>query len=180
MATLEKRIKSLAEHTATVIKNLKVKQGNLANLTTNEKDSLVGALNELKGLIANAGASIDDTQASADTVYSATKVEALINTAITDLVNGAGSDSDTLKELADKIGALAQADNGLVSALASQSFSSQQQAQARTNIDAVSTAQLSAVDTKATEAKTTADTLTTNIGNTDRDFVADFNTIYNA
>ena len=65
----------------------------------------------------------------------ATKDE--LTQAITDLINGADADSDTLKELADKITALAQADNGLVNATQAQSFTVEQQKQARTNIAAL-------------------------------------------
>lgn len=65
----------------------------------------------------------------------ATKDE--LTQAIVDLINGADADSDTLKELADKITALAQADNGLVNATQAQSFDTDQQKQARTNIAAL-------------------------------------------
>lgn len=65
----------------------------------------------------------------------ATKDE--LTQAVTDLINGADTDSDTLKELADKITALAQADNGLVNATQAQSFTVEQQKQARTNIAAL-------------------------------------------
>lgn len=65
----------------------------------------------------------------------ATKDE--LTQAVTDLINGADADSDTLKELADKITALAQADNGLVNATQAQSFTVEQQKQARTNIAAL-------------------------------------------
>lgn len=65
----------------------------------------------------------------------ATKDE--LTQAVTDLINGADADSDTLKELADKITALAQADNGIVSAAKAQSFDAEQQKQARTNIAAL-------------------------------------------
>lgn len=70
----------------------------------------------------------------------ATKVE--LTQAITDLINGADADADTLKELADKITALAQADNGLVGVTQDQGFTEEQKAQGRSNLDAVSTADL--------------------------------------
>ena len=68
----------------------------------------------------------------------ATKNE--LTEAITDLINGADADSDTLKELADKITALAQADKGLVSATSAQEFEETNKEIARKNIDAVSKA----------------------------------------
>lgn len=72
----------------------------------------------------------------------ATKVE--LTKAVTDLINGADADSDTLKELADKITALAQTDEGLVNVTVAQEFTVEQKAQARSNIDAVSTSELEA------------------------------------
>nr|WP_241879642.1 hypothetical protein [Psychrobacter sp. PraFG1]UNK06469.1 hypothetical protein MN210_08220 [Psychrobacter sp. PraFG1] len=68
----------------------------------------------------------------------ATKNE--LTKAITDLINGADADSDTLKELADKITALAQADKGLVSATSAQEFKETNKQIARKNIDAVAQA----------------------------------------
>jgi hypothetical protein len=165
--TLELRIKALAEQVASTIKAINAKVGNTAALSTTDKTSLVAALNELKSNISALPAPssvIDDTSASASKTYSSTKITALITTAVANLINGAGSDSDTLKELADKIVALAQTDTGLVSVALSQAFSDSQKAQARSNIGAASATDLTA--------------LTTNVGNTDRDFVADFNTAY--
>lgn len=165
--TLELRIKALAEQAANTIKAVNAKIGNTANLSTTDKTSLVAALNELKAnIIALPAPSsvIDDDTASLSKTYSSTKINSLISTAVANLINGAGSDSDTLKELADKIVALAQTDTGLVSVALAQAFNDTQKAQARTNIGAASAADLA--------------TLTTNVGNTDRDFVADFNTAY--
>ena len=164
---LELRIKALAEQVASTIKAVNAKVGNTASLTTTDKTSLVAALNELKATITTLPAPstvIDDATASASKTYSSTKITSLINTAVANLINGAGSDTDTLKELADKIVALAQTDTGLVSVALAQAFSDAQKAQARTNIGAASAADLAV--------------LTANVGNTDRDFVADFNTAY--
>jgi hypothetical protein len=165
--TLELRIKSLAEQVASTIKAVNAKVGNTAALSTTDKTSLVAALNELKtNILALPAPSslIDDTTASLSKTYSSTKITALITTAVANLINGAGSDSDTLKELSDKIVALAQTDTGLVSVALVQAFTAPQKAQARDNIGAASATDLAA--------------LTTNVGNTDRDFVADFNTAY--
>jgi hypothetical protein len=165
--TLELRIKALAEQVASTIKAINAKVGNTAALSTTDKTSLVAALNELKTNI-NAlpapSSVIDDTTASLSKTYSSTKITSLITTAVANLINGAGSDSDTLKELADKIVALAQTDTGLVSVALVQAFTAPQKTQARDNIGAASATDLAA--------------LTTNVGNTDRDFVADFNTAY--
>lgn len=66
---------------------------------------------------------------------------------------------EDLSDLADSILALVQADNWLISAVAVQAFSEIQKTQARTNIWAIASS---------------------DVGNTDRDFVTDFNNIYNA
>ena len=165
--TLELRIKALAEQAANTIKSVNAKIGNTANLSTTDKTSLVAALNELNAAISALPAPssvIDDATASTSKTYSSTKINSLITTAVANLINGAGSDSDTMKELADKIVALAQTDTGLVSVALAQAFNDTQKAQARINIGAASATDLAA--------------LTNNVGNTDRDFVADFNTAY--
>ena len=66
---------------------------------------------------------------------------------------------NALNELADKIAASAQANNGLVSASQSQAFNEQQKAQARSNIDVYSKAE---------------------IGNINTNFVTTINTTYNS
>jgi hypothetical protein len=165
--TLELRIKALAEQVASTIKAVSAKIGNTANLSTTDKTSLVAALNELKANITYLpvpSSVIDDATASTSKTYSSTKITSLITTAVANLINGAGSDSDTLQELADKIVALAQTDTGLVSTALAQAFNDTQKAQARTNIGAASATDLAA--------------LTTKVGNADRDFVADFNAAY--
>lgn len=165
--TLELRIKALAEQTANIIKAVNAKVGNTASLTTTDKTTVVAALNELRAnllALPTPSSIIDDATASASKTYSSTKINSLISTAVANLINGAGADSDTLKELADKIVALAQTDNGLVSTALAQAFTAIQKTQARDNIGAASAADLAA--------------LTTNVGNTDRDFVADFNAAY--
>ena len=129
-----------------VSNTLKANQGDLTKLNTADKTSLVKALNELKNTIDNK-TSIDDSQNTAGNTWSAAKISNEITTAITNLINGADVSSDTLKELADKIVALAQADNGLVSASQSQSFTAQQKAQARTNIDVYSKAEIGDINT---------------------------------
>ena len=129
-----------------VSNTLKANQGDLTKLNTADKTSLVNALNELKNTIDNK-TSIDDSQNTAGNTWSAAKISNEITTAITNLINGADASSDTLKELADKIAALAQADNGLVSANQLQAFTEQQKAQARSNIDVYSKAEIGDINT---------------------------------
>lgn len=125
---------------------LKGNQGDLTKLNTADKTSLVNAFNELKTTIDNKTA-VNDSQTTTSNTWSATKISNEITTAITNLINGADVSSDTLKGLADKIAALAQADSGLVSASQSQSFTAQQKAQARSNIDVYSKAEIGDIST---------------------------------
>ena len=125
---------------------LKGNQGDLTNLSTADKTSLVNALNELKTTIDNKS-SINDSQATTTNTWSATKISNEITTAIANLINGADVSSDTLKELADKIATLAQSDNGLVSANQAQAFTAAQKLQARDNIDVYSKAEIGDINT---------------------------------
>lgn len=78
---------------------------------------------------------IDDAVTAANKVWSSTKTQAQITAAVTALLNGAGVADDTLKELADKILALAQADNGLLSFAAQQVLTAPQLVQAWANLE---------------------------------------------
>lgn len=138
--TLNEKIQQGFERVVALLKlvrdDLQGKVGTLAQLNTTQKSNLVSALNELKDAI-DGFSQIDDSGAtSASKIWSSQKTEAVINGAMAALINGAGSDGDTLKELADKITALAQADSGLVSTT-TQYFTDAQKAQARANIGAV-------------------------------------------
>ena len=150
MAVLTQSINDGFAQITTLLKQvnntLKGNQGDLTKLSTADKTSLVNALNELKTTIDNK-TSINDGQTTTANTWSATKISNEIATAITNLINGADASSDTLKELADKIAALAQADNGLVSANQLQAFTEQQKAQARTNIDVYSKAEIGDINT---------------------------------
>lgn len=174
------------------VKGLLAKIGDLGALTTTQKASLVGALNELKTGI-DAAVKIDDAKTQAGTTWSSTKINSAINAAISALVSGAPEALDTIKEVADAINtnkdaitALQQIAAGHVKFDAAQTLNDTQKQQARANIDAVSAAQLAATDTKADKgvqdaatAKTAAEkangdltTFKTNIGDTTVDFAA--------
>lgn len=150
MAVLTQSINEGFAQITTLLKQvnnaLKSNQGDLTKLSTANKTSLVNALNELKTTIDNKP-SINDSQTTSANTWSATKISNEITQAITNLINGADTSSDTLKELADKIVALAQADNGLVSANQAQAFNEQQKAQARSNIDVYSKAEIGDINT---------------------------------
>ena len=150
MAVLTQSINDGFAQITTLLKQvnttLKGNQGDLTKLSTADKTSLVNALNELKTTIDNK-TSINDSQATTANTWSATKISNEITQAINTLINGADSSSDDFKELADKITALAQVDNGLVSANQAQAFTEQQKAQARSNIDVYSEAEIGDINT---------------------------------
>lgn len=174
------------------VKGLLAKIGDLGTLTTTQRASLVGALNELKTGI-DAAVKIDDAKTQAGTTWSSTKINSAINAAISALVSGAPEALDTIKEVADAINtnkgaitALQQIAAGHVKFDAAQTLNDIQKQQARENIDAVSAAQLAATDAKAQKgvvdaatAKTAAEkangdlmTFKTSIGDTTVDFAA--------
>ena len=150
MAVLTQSINDGFAQITTLLKQvnntLKGNQGDLTNLSTADKTSLVNALNELKTTIDNKS-SINDSQATTTNTWSATKISNEITQVTTNLINGADVSSDTLKELADRVAALAQADNGLVSANQAQAFTAAQKLQARDNIDVYSKAEIGDINT---------------------------------
>ena len=138
------------------INELAAKEGNLSNLSTTAKSDLVAAINETFTLASSASL-IDDSSTSADTkTWSVARIKTEIAVSITNLINGADDASDTLKELADKIVALSQADAGLISAVSSQTFTSSQKLQARNNIDAYGSVELGNPDTDLVALYTSA------------------------
>ncbi|GEM_PF-6083407 len=113
------------------------KTGDLGTLNTVQKSDVVSALNEVNAK-ASAAAVIDDNQTGPASTWSSQKISSSVTAAVTAVVAGAGEDSDTLKELADHVSALAQADAGLVSAAGVQTFTVSQKTQGRQNIGAAS------------------------------------------
>ena len=65
--SLVTKITAFINSVGTDIKNLTAKIGNLANLQTTDKSSLVSAINEIKD---SAGTNIDDVNASTTTTLS--------------------------------------------------------------------------------------------------------------
>ena len=167
--TLEQRLILLAQAIGADIKALKIDQGALTDLDTTTKTSLVAAVNELKGIVdglSGSSAVINDGAGDGDTTvtWSADKIFdtiAAASAALKDeLTDGAGAALDTLKELADALGndpsfsaTIAAEIANRVRYDAAQALSAPQQAQARNNIGAQAAAA---------------------VGDTDRDFVADY------
>ena len=187
MATYPTNSKSGAENLVafalavrTQCQTLLSNQGSLSSLTTTEKGSLVGAIDELvtsiatlKNQLANK-TEIDDTAATKTNAWSAVKIADEISTAAsnlkTDLLGGAGEAYDTLKELADLISdnkdaidALKTIAAGHVKFDAAQSLTDAQKTQARSNIGAAASSHTHAIsdvtglqtalDAKATKAE---------------------------
>lgn len=169
--TLEQRLILLAQGIGADIKALNISQGALTDLDTTTKTSLVAAVNELKSIVdglSGGGAVINDAAGDGDTTvtWSANKIFdtiAAASAALKDeLTDGAGAALDTLKELADALGndpsfaaTIAGEIANRVRYDAAQALSAPQQAQARDNIGAQAAAA---------------------VGDTDHDFVADYNT----
>lgn len=119
---------------ASAINTIAGRVGTLSSLNTTDKTNLVAALNEVRGLIPSVASVIDDSATGTSKTWSSTKIQSQITAALASLLGGAGGDSDTLKELADRITALAQADSGLISFSQSQTLSAAQRLQAGTNL----------------------------------------------
>lgn len=166
--SLELKIVALAQAIGADVKALRVAQGDLSTLSTTTKTSLVAAINELRGLVSSSdNASIDDAAVTGGTVtWSVTKINAVVEAAKAaikdELVNGAGAALDTLSELAAALGNNPNFATTIATELANrvrfdaaQVLTAGQKTQVLTNIGAVST-----------DA----------VGNTDRDFAADYAT----
>lgn len=173
--SLETRIVALAQGIGADIKTARIERGDMTSLATTEKNSLVAAINELVGLVGSGGVQIDDLATNGDTTvtWSADKIFDSIEaakTAVTNsLVNGAAAALDTLNELATALGNDPNFATTIAAEIANrvrydavQTLTAPQQAQARSNIGAAASADLT--------------TLTTGIGNYDRDLVAEYTT----
>ena len=156
-----------------------------------EMDAVEEALEALEGIVASQ-TNIDDANVSAATTYSSSKIVSEITAAKQavkdDLLGGAGTAYDTLKELADLIGSNASAIEALEALAAghvkfdgAQTLTDEQKAQARANIAAASAADHTALDGRVTAvegvaAQNKADiaALTAAVGDTTTDYVAMF------
>jgi hypothetical protein len=166
--SLETKIIALAQAVGTDVKLLKGSVGDLSALPTTAKNNLVAAIVELYGLLGSSGAVIDDTAGAGATAvtWSADKSTSFVTTAVatlrTELTAGASAALDTFAELAAALGndpnfaaTIATGLGNRVRVDAAQTFTAAQKLQARSNIDAVGTA---------------------DIGDTEHDFAADYAT----
>lgn len=162
--SLQTRIESLVLRIAQEFNTLNSKTGALASLTTTDKSSLVAAINELQAAVTN-GAGIDDANVALTTTYSSSKIVSLLDTLKAEILGGADAAYDTLLEIQQLLqdgttglDALLAAVNNRVRFDAPQTLTVPEQTQARSNIGAVAT---------------------TDVGNTDTDFVAIFEAALN-
>lgn len=173
--TLSKQISALATQVGTDIKQIIANVGDLSQLTTDQKSSLVVALNELKAnlqdIAGSVGATINDSEINATHTWSSQKIDSAITAAINALVNGAPTTLDTLQELAsaietnqDAISALQTIAAGHVKYTEAQSLTTEQQAQARTNIGAAAASDLTTLQGTVTTLSGTVTQNTASIG----------------
>ena len=151
--SLTTRIESLVIRVAQEFNDVRAKAGNLAQLTTTDKSSLVAAINELKAAVQASGA-IDDTQVATTSTYSSHKIVTLLDTLKAEILGGADAAYDTLLEIqrllqdgTSGLDALLTAVNRRVRFDAAQTLTAAEQAQARSNIGAASSAEVGDTDT---------------------------------
>lgn len=137
---------ALATVMGTDVKNLSAslastiaKQGDLTTLTTTEKSTLVGALNELNSGLSTVSSSVVDLAT----------IQGMIDTGITGLVDGAPDALNTLNEIAAALAEDDTAIDGVLAALAkrvrvdaAQTFTDPEKAQGRDNINAADAAEV--------------------------------------
>ena len=106
--SLSTNVSNLATAVATNAKSMKtLLNGNatdLTALTTVSKTNLVAAINEIAAAVGGAGATIVDTGTANTSVWSSSKTNTSINTAVAGLVATAPAALDTLNELALALG----------------------------------------------------------------------------
>jgi len=144
--TLETRLRAIATRISAEMKAHRILiNGNVASLsglTTTNKTDLVAAINEVNAK-PSSGVEIDDATTSTTKVWSSTKTNGSINSAVAALVNSAPAALDTLAEIAtalqaDEAGAAAMntAIGNRVRFDAPQTLTTPEQTQALANIGA--------------------------------------------
>lgn len=190
ITTLEGRITTNEGNITTQGGKIATIEGQITTIN-GDIDAVEKAIEDLEGIVA-AQTNIDDANVTTTTTYSSSKIVSEITAAKQavkdDLLGGAGTAYDTLKELADLIGTNASAIEALEALAAghvkfdgAQELSDTQKSQARTNIGAASAADLSTltgrvttVEGVAAQNKTDIAALTAAVGDTTTDYVAMF------
>lgn len=150
--SLATRIESLVIRVAQEFNDVRAKAGNLANLSTTDKSSLVAAINELQAAVASNV--IDDGQVATTSTYSSSKIVSLLDALKAEILGGADAAFDTLVEIqqllqngTSGLDALLAAVNNRVRFDAAQTLTAPEQAQARSNIGAVAISDVGDTDT---------------------------------
>lgn len=188
LGTAETGISTNKSELATAKANISTLQGTVGALE-DAVDALEEAVNRTE---------INDNAVSTDTAWSSSKTNSVINDAKqavkNEILNGAGTAYDTLKELADLIITNASAIEALTALAAghvrydeAQTLTEAQKTQARANIDTISTVQYNALSQSVSTNTTNIGTVSTNLSNlttqlgniTNADFVATFEAAYN-
>ena len=151
--SLATRIESLVIRVAQEFNDVRAKAGNLANLTTTDKSSLVAAINELQSVVAST-ALIDDATVATTSAYSSSKIVSLLDTLKSEILGGADAAYDTLLEIqqllqdgTSGLNALLASVNNRVRFDAAQTLTVSEQLQARSNIGAVAASEVGDTDT---------------------------------
>ena len=184
--------KTGAQNLVDLVLAIRDAQGQRGSLTTTDKDSLVDAINEVVASLAalrqvvESKTEIDDSVATATNVWSALKTTTKISESCAavknEILNGAGAAYDTLSELAtlittnqSAIQALQGIAAGHVKFDAAQSMTAAQKTQARSNIDAASTAEVAEAKKAGTDASAALETFKGEVGDPHIDLVSIFN-----
>lgn len=96
---LSENLVDVIELIGETIKGDRAAMGDLAQLATTDKSSLVAAINEIKNS-SGGGSSINDDIIGTTTTWSSSKIDTEITSAIAALVDGAPATLDTLNKLA--------------------------------------------------------------------------------
>ena len=153
--TQEQRLTLALQTIGTDVKTIIGNQGQLSTLNTSAKSSLVSALNEIYSLISTAISIDDNASTGSNKTYSIDKIKSSIQSLKDDLLGGVPTTAfDTLKEIADYIGTDQTATSGLVAAIAKrvavdavQTFTANENIQARENIEAFGSEEIGNPDT---------------------------------
>lgn len=97
VTNLATRVASEAKALRTLING---NTADLSGLTTTAKTNLVAAINEIAAAVGSAGAAIDDASTSSLSVWSSSKTNTSINSAVAAVVAASPATLDTLNELA--------------------------------------------------------------------------------
>lgn len=154
--------------------------GTLASLTTTAKNNLVASLNEVHASVSaiDLTSLINDAASAGVTnkTFSADRILSLVSGSINQLVDSSPATMDTLRELATALGddpnfatTIATSLGNRVRVDSVQSFTSPEQAQARSNISAGSIASVTIAQAAADAAQAVANATNVALGNTDFD-----------